>query len=160
MSCDLQRLTTPKPKNNPTLILADSYFVGKPGTLATTRTLDLTKQTFPPLSGTRTEATALSKLLNTQPILGTDATETAIKQTKSPKILHIATHGFFQPTTPSDKTNPLLNSGLLLAGFQLGKSGNDDGILTALEVSNLNLSGTKLVTIVSLCQYPYNYIHG
>ena len=147
---DLQRLTTPKANNNPTLILADPYF-GKPGTLATTRTLDLKNQTFPPLDGTRTEATALGKLLNTQPLLGTDATETAIKQTKSPKILHIATHGFFQPSTEATKTNPLLNSGLVLAGFQLGKSGNDDGILTALEVSNLNLTNTKLVTL-SACE--------
>ena len=147
---DLQRLTTPKANNNPTLILADPYF-GKPGTLATTRTLDLTKQTFPPLSGTRTEAIALGKLLNTQPLLGTDATETAIKQTKSPKILHIATHGFFTTPPEATKTNPLLNSGLVLAGFQLGKSGNDDGILTALEVSNLNLTNTKLVTL-SACE--------
>jgi CHAT domain-containing protein/Flp pilus assembly protein TadD len=145
---DLQRLTTPKTNNNPSLILADPYF-GKPGTLATTRIVDLKKLIAPPLPGTRTEATALGKLLNTQPLLGTDATETAIKQTKSPKILHIATHGFFQPTP--DKSNPLLNSGLVLAGFQVGKSGNDDGILTALEVSNLNLTGTKLVTL-SACE--------
>ena len=147
---DLQRLTTPKANNNPTLILADPYF-GKPGTLATTRTLDLTKLSAPPLPGTRTEATALGNLLNTQPLLGTDATETAIKQTKSPKILHIATHGFFTTTPEATKTNPLLNSGLVLAGFQLGKSGNDDGILTALEVSNLNLTNTKLVTL-SACE--------
>jgi tetratricopeptide (TPR) repeat protein len=145
---DLQRLTTPKTNNNPSLILADPYF-GKPGTLATTRIVDLKKLIAPPLPGTRTEATALGKLLNTQPLLGTDATETAIKQTKSPKILHIATHGFFQPTP--DKSNPLLNSGLVLAGFQVGKSGNDDGILTALEVSNLNLTNTKLVTL-SACE--------
>ena len=147
---DLQRLTPPKANNNPTLILADPYF-GKPGTPATTRIVDLTKLTAPPLPGTRTEATEIGKLLNTQPLLGSDATETAIKQTKSPKILHIATHGFFQPPTEATKTNPLLNSGLVLAGFQLGKSGNDDGILTALEVSNLNLSGTKLVTL-SACE--------
>ena len=51
----------------------------------------------------------------------------------------------------SHQNQPLLNSGLVLAGFQLGKSGNDDGILTALEVSNLNLSNTKLVTL-SACE--------
>jgi CHAT domain-containing protein len=145
---DLRRLQNSKPNNNPAVILADPYF-GKPGTIAnqTTRTLDLTKQSFPPLSGTRTETTTIATLLGTQAILGSDATETAIKQAKSPKILHIATHGFFQPTPKNDKTNPLLNSGLVFAGFQVGKSGTDDGILTALEVSNLNLSDTKLVTL-------------
>ena len=153
---DLQRLTPPKPNNNPSLILADPYF-GKPGTLAAnptraTNLTDLTKQPYPPLEATRPEATRIAKLLNTQPLLGTEATETAIKQTKSPKILHIATHGFFLPTPATAKTNPLLTSGLVLAGVQLGKSGGtEDGILTALEVSNLNLSGTKLVTL-SACE--------
>jgi CHAT domain-containing protein/Tfp pilus assembly protein PilF len=148
---DLQRLTTQEPNNNPSLILADPYF-GKPGTLAastsTTRLTDLTKQTYSPLQGTRPEAISIATLFNTQPRLGSDATEATIKQTKSPKILHIATHGFFLPTPETAKTNPLLNSGLVLAGVQVGKSGGtEDGILTALEVSNLNLSGTKLVTL-------------
>jgi CHAT domain-containing protein len=43
--------------------------------------------------------------------------------------------------------NPLLRSGLALAGANLHKSGDDDGILTALEASGLNLWGTKLVTL-------------
>jgi tetratricopeptide (TPR) repeat protein len=146
---DLRRFQNPKPNNNPALILADPYF-DKPGTLAATsltqRTINLAQKTWPPLQGTATEAKAIAPLLDTQPHLSTAATETLIKQTQSPKILHLATHGFFQPTIDST-TNPLLNSGLVFAGFRIGKSGNDDGILTALEVSNLNLANTKLVTL-------------
>jgi CHAT domain-containing protein/Flp pilus assembly protein TadD len=145
---DLLRLQNPKPNNNAALILADPYF-GKPATPISqpTRNVDLTKQSFPPLNGTRDEAIAIAPLFNMQSLLGSDATETAIKQTKSPKILHIATHGFFLPTPEATNINPLLNSGLVFAGVQVGKSGSDDGILTALEVSNLNLSATKLVTL-------------
>jgi CHAT domain-containing protein len=41
----------------------------------------------------------------------------------------------------------LLRSGLAFAGANTRQSGDDDGILTALEASGLNLWGTKLVTL-------------
>ena len=81
-------------------------------------------------------------------------------------MLHIASHGFFlkdgardgasAPAAtagagPSDVSvaieNPLLRSGIALAGANLGHEIRGDGILTALEASGLNLSGTKLVTL-------------
>jgi CHAT domain-containing protein len=101
-------------------------------------------------------------------LTGPQATKSAVKQTAAPLLLHIATHGFFLmdvptgasptvPQTPSRTTraisgtirseNPLLRSGLALAGANLNKNPEDDGILTALEASNLNLWGTKLVTL-------------
>ena len=46
-----------------------------------------------------------------------------------------------------DIDNPLLRSGLALAGANLIHETHDDGILTALEASGLNLWGTKLVTL-------------
>ena len=49
------------------------------------------------------------------------------------------------------KDNPLLLSGLVLAGFRKEQSGSrEDGILTAQEVSALDLAGTKLV-VLSAC---------
>ena len=101
-----------------------------------------------------------------------NATENAIKQVNAPEILHIATHGFFledleevaPPTlgggligesdvnqTASQKLeNPLLRSALALAGFNPRKSGDEDGVMTALEIANLSLGGTKLV-VLSAC---------
>lgn len=89
---------------------------------------------------------------------------------KAPSILHIATHGFFLENDSSVENrstaktpdgsrlgkwvarveNPLLRSGLALAGANQGRSGDDDGVLTALEATALDLWGTKLV-VLSAC---------
>jgi CHAT domain-containing protein len=69
-----------------------------------------------------------------------------------PRLLHIATHGFFLQDPAGQRTqftteNPLLRSGLALAGANVGTALEDDGILTAMEASSLKLWGTKLVTL-------------
>ncbi|WP_233501901.1 CHAT domain-containing tetratricopeptide repeat protein [Acaryochloris thomasi] len=133
---------------------------------------------FGPLPGTKAEAEQLQKLLPQSTLFTQNqATENALKQVKSPEILHIATHGFFLETdleavsTPNNNRasisvvsqkppkakqekkyeNPLLRSGLALAGANPRKSGTEDGIFTALEATNLNLQGTKLV-VLSACE--------
>lgn len=78
------------------------------------------------------------------------ATETFLKQVHRPRFLHIVTHGFFLPEGGAKLENPLLRSGIALAGANQRSSGRDDGILTALEAAALDLWGTKLV-VLSAC---------
>ena len=127
---------------------------------------DLSGVYFAPLSGTAQEARAIQNLFPDAHVLtGSEAAKEALKRVDAPLLLHIATHGFFlQEATDSTaekaakKTaqtaadtrsfeNPLLRSGLALAGANVNKTGSDNGILTALEAANLNLWGTKLVTL-------------
>jgi CHAT domain-containing protein/Tfp pilus assembly protein PilF len=132
---------------------------------------------FQPLPLTQDEALAIRKVMpEASVLLQSQATEAAIKQVRSPRILHIATHGFFlsdqaaplaetrsafaeDPLRMPDRRmnewamhikDPLLRSGLALSGANLAKSGDDDGVLTALEVAGLDLRGTKLV-VLSAC---------
>ena len=101
---------------------------------------------------------------------------------KIPEILHIATHGFFlkeqeklakrimgmqrgsQNPIPPPADNPLLRAGLAFAGLNpnaplLGEIDTDnDGVLTAMEVLSLNLTGTRLV-ILSACETGLGEIH-
>jgi CHAT domain-containing protein/Tfp pilus assembly protein PilF len=124
-----------------------------------TATRNLSETYFAPLGGTLQEARLIGNLFSDARVLTEKAaTETALKTVNAPRILHIATHGFFLQDAPSKNAggktvieNPLLRSGLALAGANERKSdAGDDGILTALEASGLNLWGTKLV-VLSAC---------
>jgi CHAT domain-containing protein/Tfp pilus assembly protein PilF len=116
---------------------------------------------FAPLSGSTQEARELRSFFPAARILsGTEASKSRIDSVNAPEILHIATHGFFlndvgsapgpdaRGISASAKVNnPLLRSGLALAGANVDLPGQDNGILTALEAANLDLWGTKLVTL-------------
>ncbi|MEP6911944.1 MAG: CHAT domain-containing protein, partial [bacterium] len=139
------------------------------------RSMDLRDAKFNPLPGTAGEAKALAGVLpEVKVFIGAQATEAALKQVSGPRILHVATHGFFLPdilqanaesaggrglgiatsseTSKIHDENPLLRSGLALAGVNQRQSGvGEDGVLTALEATGLDLWGTKLV-VLSACE--------
>lgn len=138
---------------------------------------------FSYLPGTKKEISDINKLFpKSKQLVGKEATETAFKALsgKSPSIIHIATHGFFFPKleekqienglVEDNKTyvyaeDPLLRSGLLFANANYAwEHGNnpfeeDDGILTALEISTLDLKKTDLV-ILSACETGLGDIEG
>jgi CHAT domain-containing protein len=125
---------------------------------------DLAEVYFASLGGTAREARELKGLFPLAMLYtGERASKANLKAVEAPKILHIATHGFFldheaRPRAEatadvrgiraaSTLENPLLRSGLALAGANESSNDNEDGILTALEAANLNLWGTELVTL-------------
>lgn len=175
---DLVRMLTPRPATSRAALFADPAFGEPPAqpigaarpTIRTaqpsiTAGQDLSSTYFAPLAGTAGEAHRIHALFPDMDLkLGAQATEQALKSLHAPRILHIATHGFFlqdggapeaKPAASGTRAlnataridNPLLRSGLALAGANLPRTGSDDGILTALEAANLNLWGTKLVTL-------------
>lgn len=128
------------------------------------------------LPGTKVELDGINKVLKasgytTKQLTQKEATEAALKAVKAPGLLHIATHGYFKEDHEVDangalgismenaQENPLLRSGLLLAGASNTISGtnsvdlssNDNGIVTAYEIMNMNFDGTDLI-ILSACE--------
>lgn len=120
----------------------------------------------PPLPGSKVEVEAINKILlasgyKTSLKEEKSASEAAIKSLKGPQLMHIATHGYFladeeQGGLEEGRNNPLLRSGLLLAGAaksnsQVDLASNDNGVLTAYEAMNLSLDGTDLI-VLSACE--------
>ncbi len=177
---DLLRLAAKTQNRQGAVVVADPSF--DDGSTATTnptdntarRSFDLASARFSRLPGTAEEGRALGVIMPGLKLLtGAQATEAALKQLSSPLVLHVATHGFFLPdqpraagagetrglalggstaTQPQPGENPLLRSGLALAGANMRQNtGGEDGILTALEASGLDLWGTRLV-VLSACE--------
>lgn len=139
---------------------------------------------WPPLPGTATEVKKINDLfvqnkITTRLFLQQKASEENLKSQdgRSAQILHIATHGYFLPLTQKRKQkeeskntyvlseDPLIRSGLILAGGNNAWSGKatpegaEDGIATAYEIAQLNLSNTELV-VLSACETALGDVRG
>ena len=120
------------------------------------------------LPGTEKEIEMIAELFGegTSVYMEQQASERVAKNVNNPRILHIATHGYFLEDETAERgngsakyfSNPLLNAGLILAGaenfLKTGEPINedgDDGVLTAFEAMNLKLDNTHLV-VLSACE--------
>jgi len=182
-----------EPKSNNTLFIGGVIYDYNPSNTNIKRSTDTQLTTLSNVNGTRgmgetwnylpgtlSEVNSIENLFlesnkSYVTLSGKTATETSFKNlsTKSPNVLHIATHGFFfenpkinttnQTMSSTSKTiykaseDPLMRSGLVFAGanYAWQNAGNpyeeDDGVLTALEISNLDLSNTDMV-VLSACE--------
>lgn len=143
-------------------------------------------KTWSRLPGTKKEMDNISSVFGHASILinessGSFASEEAFKALdgKSPQILHLATHGFFLPVAEANpkndmdpennayttQQNPMLRSGLILAGGNHAWKGypaipgKEDGILTAYDIAQLDLSHTDLV-VLSACETALGDLQG
>ncbi len=128
------------------------------------------------LPATKKEISIINELLTsknwkTKELIGVNASEVNLKKMNHPNLIHIATHGyFFTGLNDNSKErvfgvdvekaaqNPLLRSGLLLAGasnsvnFDLNQADTvENGVMTAYETMNLDLSDNNL-TVLSACE--------
>ena len=183
---DLLRESKPS-GNSTTVVFADPDFESQTisrsailsaGALRSLETKDAQKIPLPALPGTREEANEFEKHAgkSAKIFLGRNASEGELRRMASPRVLYLATHGFFLPElelgkqinplqpqsgeAPKTKLeNPMHRSGLALAGAQSTLSAwsrgevppvENDGIVTAEEVGGLKLDGTWLV-VLSAC---------
>src|SRR4029077_17396329 len=181
---DLLRASKPG-RANTTLVFANPDFGSSKGgrldsntykvALRSAEIRDLENMSLTPLPGTATEAAALKQRFGSSAriFVGAAATKGELQKINSPRILHLATHGFFLSATNLDNSadraanpnpsaklvSPMHRSGLALAGAQKtleawarGESPplENNGILTAEEVGGLKLDGTWLV-VLSAC---------
>jgi tetratricopeptide (TPR) repeat protein len=138
---------------------------------------DLQGEQLKPLPGTQEEVRQVRALLEqrgwqAEAYTGEGALEEAVKRVRSPRVLHLATHGFFENDQerklperqglggegrPAGLEDPMLRSGLYLAGanralaHQPPVEGLENGVLTAYEATQLDLQGTELV-VLSACE--------
>lgn len=133
------------------------------------RSGDLQRGGLTPLPGAKAELQQVSSLLTkhhwqVETYSGEEALEETVKRVQGPRVLHLATHGFFLPdeerskgSRPAGAEDPMLRSGLFFAGANRvisrvpSSPDLDDGVLTAYEASGLNLQGTELV-VLSACK--------
>jgi tetratricopeptide (TPR) repeat protein len=142
---------------------------------------------FNRLPGARREGEHIAALFGVLPMLDADVLEGRLKACRSPLVLHFATHGFFLPdqqlhpdknnlsqglVAPAEDRarllsrleNPLLRSGLALAGANtwlergMGQPEAEDGLLTAEDITGLDLLGTELV-VLSACETGLGQVH-
>ena len=132
---------------------------------------------FKRLPDTKQEADAIEKCLgesqniNVRNYQDKQALEEVLMIVKQPKILHLATHGYFlkdeevkhQPKmgfifqerermADIGIENPMLRSGIVLAGVNASlKEGKGDGLVSAEKILGLKLKGTDLV-VLSACE--------
>lgn len=139
---DLVRLQDTRPARGPAVVVANPAFGEGTG--------------FAALPGAQAEGRLLAPLLPHATLwTGTQATEAALAGLHAPVVLHLATHGYFLGDVATGEGNPLLRSGLALAG---ANAGTQDGRLTALEAAGLDLWGTQLV-VLSACETAVGRVH-
>jgi CHAT domain-containing protein len=132
----------------------DALVVGNPTMPSVRPAPDQPPQPLPSLPGAETEANAIAPLLNTKPLIGNQATKSAIVQLlPKARIIHLATHGLLDEYRG-------LGSAIALAPDSSYKEevGKVNGLLTAEEIFDMKLNADLVV--LSACNTGRGRITG
>lgn len=118
-----------------------------------------TLTSFQPLASTATEVGMIAQTWREKSgeearvYLGEHATEENLRDVKSPRVLHLATHGITMPLKRTDTLLPSLQVAIAFAGANraLETDAPADGIAFGYELEELDLSQTDLV-VLSACE--------
>jgi CHAT domain-containing protein/Flp pilus assembly protein TadD len=125
----------------------NALVVGNPTMPSVRSAFDQPPQQLSSLPGAEQEAQAIAPLLNTKPLIGKDATKSAIEQLMpKARIIHLATHGILD-----DERG--IGSAIALA-----PSGKDDGLLKAEQILDMKLNAELVV--LSACNTGRGRITG
>jgi CHAT domain-containing protein len=138
----IQTLDLTRTKTQPVPANATALVVGDP-------TMPLFGgQALSALPGARAEAIAIAKILNTQPLMGNQATKAAVlTQMATANWVHLATHGLLDTV-----------AGEVPGAIALAPSGKDSGLLSAGEIFDLKL--TADLVVLSACDTGRGQITG
>lgn len=160
-----RELTVPRerrPRSPPLVLGAPNFDAELPGSRVDTSGR---RPRYAPLEAARAEAGFVAfalKLPADRVLLDGAAAKRALQAAQGPRILHLATHGDFLNTPPRDDgghpryptfwrlEDQFLRAVLVFAGANRVPDQSANGVMTALEVSNLSLFGTQLA-VISAC---------
>ena len=169
------KLETDRTASESLIIANPNFDYPDPPSEETSETQDSHDNYFKPLRETEPLAKSIAKKLAIPNLyLGDEAVETLLSQTASPRILLIATHGYFEPESPSlnltenpldrfavaPANNAMIRAGLAFAGANTSRQGKTlpedakkmgKGLLLAQDVAGIDLWENE-VTILIACQ--------
>ena len=122
---------------------------------------------FQDLPGTGKEVETVNSLLtgsgwHTKVLTGHEASEENLRKVNNIQVLHIASHGYFDPGTEEQNRSMaeiMIGSGIALAGVNDPVTHAGDGLLSAFEVLGMDLDSTELV-VLSACETGKGATHG
>jgi CHAT domain-containing protein/tetratricopeptide (TPR) repeat protein len=124
----------------------------------------VSNEALPRLNAALTEASDIRRLLaGVRLYTGSAATEHHVKELQAPALLHIVGHGLVRAgpdctdhpcvSTPLSPSTQAMTLAAIALEESYGRGGisSDDGLLTALELQNMDLRGTQML-VLSQCQ--------
>lgn len=134
------RLTDPQAKG--------ALVLGNPESMSRIKLDNNQRETLAPLPAARVSAQLIAQLYRIKPLIGNEATEEAVRTeiAKMPKIIHLATHGYFETDVPLASGVALANGEALTADEIMGLELTADVvILSACDTGQGKLQGSELI---------------